>query len=94
MAGDKKGKKETATANDAEDKRRRRGRGIDVTLSDARMADLDEVSKRLRELLQRLTTQRGSAGVCTGGVPPSLSLSLDFLLFFSLFCSYVSMYTF
>ena len=47
---------------DAEAKRRRRGRGIDVTLSDARMADLDEVSKRLRELLQRLTTQRGKRG--------------------------------
>jgi hypothetical protein len=47
---------------DAEAKRRRRGRRIDVTLSDARMAELDEVSKCLRELLQRLTTQRGKRG--------------------------------
>ena len=93
MAGDQKGKKETAAANvkgkkekaaankaaarkakrqrrlakrkqdaDAEAKRRPRGRGLDVTLSDARMAELDEVSKRLRELLQRLTTQRGKRG--------------------------------
>jgi hypothetical protein len=81
VAGDKKGKKETATANDAEDKRRRRGRGIDVTLSDARMADLDEVSKRLRELLQRLTTQRGKRG-SVHTLPPSPSLSI--FSFFSL----------
>jgi hypothetical protein len=33
-----------------------------VRLSDARMAELDEVSKRLRKLLQRLTAQRGPCG--------------------------------
>jgi hypothetical protein len=75
-AAEKKGKKEKAAANkaaaedaanrkqaaDAEAKRRRRGLGIDVHLSDARMAELDELSKRLRKLLQRLTAQRWPHG--------------------------------
>ena len=49
-------------AAEAEAKRRRRGRGIDVRLSDARLADLDEVCKRLRKLLQSLAAQRGKRG--------------------------------
>ena len=47
---------------DAEAKRRRRGRGFDERLSDARMADLDEVSKRLRKRLQFLAAQRDKRG--------------------------------
>jgi ubiquitin len=43
---------------DAEAKRRRRGRGIDVRLSDAQLAELEEVCKRLRKLLQSLAAQR------------------------------------
>jgi hypothetical protein len=72
-AAEKKGKKEKAAANkaeaedtakrkqaaDAEAKSRRLGRGIHVRLSDACVAELDEVSKRLRKLLQRLTAQLG-----------------------------------
>ena len=42
--------------------RQRRGRGIDARLSDARMADLDEVSKRLRKRLQFLAAQRDKRG--------------------------------
>ena len=49
-------------AAEAEAKRRRRSRGIDVRLSDARLADLDEVCKRLRKLLQSLAAQRGKRG--------------------------------
>jgi hypothetical protein len=49
-------------AAEAEAKRRRRSRGIDVRLSDARLADLDEVCKRLRKLLQSLVAQRGKRG--------------------------------
>ena len=73
-AAEKKDKKEKAAtdkaaaedaanrkhAADAEAKRRRRGRSIDVRLSDARMAELDEVSKRLRKLLQLLAPQHWS----------------------------------
>jgi hypothetical protein len=47
---------------DAEAKRRRRGRGFDERLSDARMADLDEVSKRLRKRLEFLAAQRDKRG--------------------------------
>ena len=49
-------------AAEAEAKRQRRGRGIDARLSDARMADLDEVSKRLRKRLQFLAAQRDKRG--------------------------------
>jgi hypothetical protein len=49
-------------AAEAEAKRQRRGRGIDARLSDARMADLDEVSKRLRQRLQFLAAQRDKRG--------------------------------
>ena len=47
---------------DAEAKRRRRGRSFDTRLSDARMADLDEVSKRLRQRLEFLAAQRDKRG--------------------------------
>ena len=47
---------------DAEANRRRRGRGFDERLSDARMADLDEVSKRLRKRLEFLAAQRDKRG--------------------------------
>ncbi len=40
----------------------RRSRGIDVRLSDARLAELDEVSNRLRKLLQLQAAQRGPRG--------------------------------
>ena len=53
-------RRQDAEAEEA--KRRRRGRGIDVRLSDARLADLDEVCKRLRKLLQSLAAQRGKRG--------------------------------
>jgi len=49
-------------AAETEAKRRRRGRGIDVRLSDARLADLDEVGKRLRKLLLSLAAQRAKRG--------------------------------
>ncbi len=49
-------------AAEAEAKRQRRGRGIDARLCDARMADLDEVSKRLRKRLQFLAAQRDKRG--------------------------------
>ena len=49
-------------AAEAEAKRQRRGRGIDARLSDARMADLDEVSKRLRKRLEFLAAQRDKRG--------------------------------
>ena len=47
---------------DAEAKHRRRGRGFDERLSDARMAELDEVSERLRQRLEFLATQRCKRG--------------------------------
>jgi hypothetical protein len=54
--------KRKEAAAEAEAKRQRRGRGIDVRLSDARLAELDEVSKRLRKWLQLLAAQRGPRG--------------------------------